>query len=271
VLSQKESLSQIFKIKESLGPSDCYSIAVASGKGGVGKSTFSINLALGLSDYGKILLLDGDPGLPDLNLIAGVNPKYHWGDFLAGEQTFLDIKHSISPKLDLIHGFSGMQNMEWVEKEAMKKVIRAMHGVSHLYTHNIIDVGASLNDSSLAFCTTVDSVILVLIPEITSLSDCYSTLKSIWSVKPHQDVKILVNRADSRLQAKASYNNLCQISRQFLNQEPEFLSWLPNDNQVSNALLKQAPILKSMPGSNYSQALQQVILKINQIKAKTLS
>jgi MinD-like ATPase involved in chromosome partitioning or flagellar assembly len=73
------------------------------------------------------------------------------------------------------------------------------------------------------------------------------------------------------LQAKASYNNLCQISRQFLNQEPEFLSWLPNDNQVSNALLKQAPILKSMPGSNYSQALQQVILKINQIKAKTLS
>ena len=96
MISQKESLHQIFKIKESLGPSECFSIAVASGKGGVGKSTFSINLGVALASQTKVLLLDGDPGLPDLNLIAGVSPKYHWGDFLAGNNTFQDIKHVIS-------------------------------------------------------------------------------------------------------------------------------------------------------------------------------
>jgi len=128
----------------------------------------------------------------------------------------------------------------------------------------VIDVGAGLSESTIALTTTVDVVLLILTPELTSLADAYSTLKTIKKYNPAQEVKVVVNQAQSEAEALHTHGQLSKVSEQFLGILPEYVGFLPKDANVPKALMHQKPILEVYPGSPYVEAIQEVLKKLRQ-------
>ncbi len=267
VKSQLEYFQDLMALRESLPSGKTWRIAVASGKGGVGKTNFSLNLAMVIADHAKVLLLDGDPGLADLHLMMGVSPKRHWGHYLDGEVDFDGLLMKDVFGLDFIHGFSGIPSMNWIQSGAMERIISELHGPKgSVYDAQIIDVGAGLSESTIALTTTVDQVVLILTPELTSLADAYSTLKTIKKYNPAQEVVVVVNQAEKEQEAIHTHAQLCRVSEQFLGIRPAFCGFLPKDPNIPKALMQQKPIKKAYPQSPYVQNLQGVLINLRRQK-----
>lgn len=258
--SQLEYFQDLMAIREELPSGSTWRVAVASGKGGVGKTNFSLNLAMLIAQHFKVLLLDGDPGLADLHLMMGVSPKYHWGHYLDQQVDFEGLLMKDVCGLDFIHGFSGIPSMNWIQSGAMERIIAELHGDSgSQYDAQVIDVGAGLSESTIALTTTVNLVILIITPELTSLADAYSTLKTIKKYNPQQEVVVCVNQAQSEAEAIHTHQQLCQVSEQFLGIRPRFVGFLPKDPNVPKALMQQKPILSVYPQAPYVEALRKVL------------
>jgi len=249
--TQMDYFQSLIAIRDSFLEDSCYKIAIASGKGGVGKSNFALNLAITLAEKCKMLLLDGDPGLADLNIMMGINPTAHWGMFIEGSLDFKEIVEKDIYGLDFIHGFSGVSSINWVQSDAMQRIIRSLHTLGKEYGCTVIDVGAGLSEPTIAFTTTVDLVVLVLNKELTSLADAYGTLKTIRKWNPYQKVGVVVNSVEPGEEPMKVYENICMVSEQFLGIKPEYLGHLPFDRAVSASILKQKPVIECFPKSAY--------------------
>ena len=212
----------------------------------------------------KVLLLDGDPGLADLHLMMGVSPQFHWGHYLDGVVDFDGLVMKDVCGLDFIHGFSGIPSMNWIQSGAMERIIEELHGAQgNIYDAQVVDVGAGLSESTIALTTTVDMVILLITPELTSLADAYSTLKTIKKYNPNQDVVVCVNQAQNATEAYHTHEQLCRVSDQFLGIRPRFVGFLPKDPNVPKALMHQKPILEIYPQSRYVQAVRDVLRNLH--------
>jgi flagellar biosynthesis protein FlhG len=248
LISQLEYFRSLLEIRSTQERRECKSIAVVSGKGGVGKSHVALNLAclLGRQKH-RVLLLDGDAGMADLNILLGITPEYHWGHFLDGKVDLPGvIAHNVHG-FDFIHGFSGITHTNWLQSGAMQSVITALAELSKDYDYQIIDVGAGISESSLGFSTTVDLVLLVLTDELTSLTDAYGMLKTIKKWNPYQDVQIVINQVNDPRKALAVYNHLVKISMQFLGIEPAYLGGLPVEPMMRKMMAQQIPLAIAAP------------------------
>ncbi len=256
--TQMDYFQSLIDIRDSFLEDSCFKIAIASGKGGVGKSNFALNLAIALAQKNKMLLLDGDPGLADLNIMMGINPSAHWGMFVEGSLDFKDIVERDIYGLDFIHGFSGVSSINWVQSDAMQRIIRSLHILGKEYGGMVIDVGAGLSEPTIAFTTTVDLVVLVLNKELTSLADAYGTLKTIRKWNPFQKVSVVVNSVEGTEDPIKVYENLCLVSEQFLGIKPEYLGHLPLDKAVPSSILRQKPVIELFPDSPYIQQVTSI-------------
>ena len=239
-------------------------IAVGSGKGGVGKSTLSLATSILLAQSGqKVLLIDADPGLADLNILLGLNPPFHWGDFVRGEKQFHEIVMPDVFGMDFVHGFSGFKDGAALSAENAHKLLDALQEQKKHYDYIVLDVGAGLAPANLVYLTRSDFVMLVLNSELTSLADAYGTLKTMRLQNAAQNFGITVNQADNLAQARLVFDNLSKISHRFLGVEFPFLGWIPKDNTVPLALSKQQPLPFSYPQSPFVLALRNVIESLN--------
>lgn len=244
------------------GPSAARSrtVAVGSGKGGVGKTSFSLSLsALWAKNGAKVLLTDADPGLADLNIFLGLNPETHWGHFIRGERSFAEvIQRNVLPRMDFIHGFSGVSDPECMLGTAAQKLLVELNNHKNEYDWTVLDVGAGLSEPNLVFLSHVDLFVLVISPELTSLADAYGTLKTVYRRNASQRIAIVVNQAESVEQAKLAYLNLVKISAQFLGVRIPLLGWIPRDPELPRSLARQSPLVLSIPNGPYAQAVHQV-------------
>jgi len=234
----------------------CRTIAVASGKGGVGKSTLSANLSLALGSMGRrTLLLDADPGMADLNIILGVNPPFHWGHFISGHKEFEDIIFRDLDEMDLVHGFSGARNMEWMSATALHRLAQGISRVGRKYDVAIMDLGAGVSSGTMLFASNVDLLLLVINDELTSLADAYGAIKTIWQWNSEQRIAVVVNNVASQQEAKQAWNGLVQITERFLGKKPPLLGWLPTAAEMREALVSQQPLVVSQSASPYSAGI----------------
>ena len=235
-------------------------ITVASGKGGVGKSNFSVNLALGLKGLGKNpIILDADFGLANVEVILGEHPQYNLSHLIKGECQIADLVTESKYGISFISGGSGVRDMSFLPSYQIADISRKLEQLSELTDILIIDTGAGINDIVVKFCNLADQVYIVVTPEPTSITDSYALLKTLVNhFKLESKVNLIINKADSQKEAHEVYNKLSQVCSNFLKFPVEYAGFVPYDEQLFKAVKAQVPIFKYNIRAKASMAYYQI-------------
>lgn len=232
--------------------------SVVSGKGGVGKTNFSINLGIKLQQMGKkVLIIDADIGMTNANIMLGIDTPLNLGEFFQGKCELDDIISKGPEGLDLISGGSDMFLMEDMDIYSQQDMVNSLEKLDK-YDIIIIDNGAGISKQSLTFSTFAHEMILVTTPEPTALMDAYRILKITSAYKLKENVKIVVNQVPDKKQGDLAYDKLLITSKQFLNLKIENLGYIFNDVRVGRAIMQQIPLVLLYPKSLASENIKEI-------------
>lgn len=232
-------------------------IAVTSGKGGVGKTNFTVNLSLALIDLGyRVIIMDGDLGLANVDIACGITPRYTLVHMLNGEKTLEEILVRGPKGIGILPGGSGVQDLANLEKERLEDVIRNLGRLEGLADILIIDTGAGLGHTVMNFLKAADDIIVITTPEPTALTDAYGLLKALRTDDSGVLVNVVVNRVQKEVDARATFERLENAVQKFLNGRLNLLGWVYEDPLVGKAVMKQEPIGISYPESSAYQCIQ---------------
>ena len=239
---------------------DMHIITVASGKGGVGKSNFSVNLALALKGLGKNpIILDADFGLANVEVILGEHPKYNMSHLINGNCQIKDLVSKSKYGISFISGGSGIKDMSFLPSYQIADISHKLGQLNDVTDLLIIDTGAGINDIVVKFCNLAEQVYVVVTPEPTSITDSYALLKTLVSnFGLDSRVKLIINKADSQKEAHDVYRKLNYVCKQFLNFPVEYAGFVPYDDQLFRAVKEQVPIFKYNLHAKASMAYYQI-------------
>jgi len=258
-MDQAEQLRNIIK-RQSPPRKIARVITVTSGKGGVGKSSISINMAIQMSRLGKrVVILDADFGLANVEVMLGIRPKYNLADLIFHGKSLQDIITEGPEHIGFISGGSGIQELSNLSKDQIIFLVQKLYELDEIADVVIIDTGAGISDSVLEFVTVSSEVLLVATPEPTSITDAYALLKTLnRKVEFSTDntvIKMIANRVDSYEEATELYNKLNLVVDKFLNIKMEFLGAVPQDINVSKAVMQQKPYSILYPNTPSTKAI----------------
>lgn len=246
-------------------------IAVASGKGGVGKTNIAINLGIIFSKMGKrVLVLDGDLGLGNVNVVLGIIPKYNLYHVMKGGISLKDIiVRSEETGIDIIATGSGFTQLAELEEMERRKFIEELKNLSE-YDTLIIDTAAGIGRNVISFVLSSHEAIIVTTPEPTAITDAYGIIKAISaeSLKLSSNVKLIVNRVKNPSEGIKISDRIATVAGQFLGVKIESLGFIPEDPSVEFAVRKQQPFVLAFPNSQATLHLKHVAQRLENIKVK---
>lgn len=236
------------------------SIAVVSGKGGVGKSNFSTNFAISLAKQGKkVVILDMDIGMANIHILIGKSTEYSLKDYLLGDVTLEDVIFEGPNQLNYISGGSGLSSViEWSE-EMFESLIRAFEQLQKSYDYILFDMGAGATNWSLDLLKSIDEIIVISTAEPTSITDAYSMMKFIHLRDSNKTFYLLCNRAYSREEGHDTVIRLKNTMLKFLSKEVVVLGSLPEDPSVRKAVREQIPFSIAYPDAPISKSLREIV------------
>lgn len=258
-MDQAEQLRKLVSRQKS--PRRCARvITVTSGKGGVGKSTVAVNLALNFSRYGKkVIILDADFGLANIEVMLGIRPQYNLADLMFRGKDLADIITKGPENIGFISGGSGIQELARLTRDQVVYLVQKLYQLDEMADIIIVDTGAGISDSVLEFVAASSEVLLVATPEPTSITDAYALLKTLNRKSEFESgdtsIKMIANRISSEEEGKGLYDKLSIVVDKFLKLKLEYLGGIPADDQCSRAIMKQEPISLSYPGSPAAERL----------------
>ena len=218
------------------------SIAIASGKGGVGKTSLAVNCAVKLSTDGKsVALLDADFGMANSHILLNQKIENSVSDIIEKGANIEKVIHETSTGLKLIPGGSGVLELLNLDSQKRWSVIRSLDALKKDLDILIVDTPAGASDSSIEFSAACDAVIVVLVPEPTSFMDAYSFIKALYLEKKFESVSIVVNLAKNEQAAKKSFDSFKKIVTKFLNININFLGWLPESKTIAGSIVARKP------------------------------
>lgn len=238
-------------------------ITVTSGKGGVGKSNMSVNLALQLRKLGKrVLIFDADFGLANIEVLFGAIPKYNLGDVIYRDKSISEVITAGPMDIKFISGGTGIDGLGNLNKEQIQKLVTNLDELDSLADVIIVDTGAGISDSVLDFVMSGSEVILVTTPEPTSITDSYSLLKAI-NRSPNYDeanlrIRVAVNKVSSQNDGKALFSKLNVVVQRFLELQIEYLGAIPMDDSIFKAVMQQSPVSLKYPNSRATRAYSDI-------------
>ncbi len=216
-------------------------IAVASGKGGVGKTNLSINLAIALSRLNQnVLVLDADLGLANVNIILGSTPEFNLLHVVRGVKTLPQIIMNTPFGIKYIAGASGFSELANMSEQGLTRLIT---GLEYLNNTDIIivDTSAGISDSVLYFILAADESLIITTPEPTAMLDAYGMIKTITSEKKNADIKLIVNRVSKKSDVNKVGNRIVSISKEYLDIDVDYIGHVFDDNTVPYSVLRQVP------------------------------
>jgi len=235
-------------------------IAIASGKGGVGKTWFSITLAQALGQLKRrALLFDGDLGLANVDIQLGLTPKYDLSGVIAGKLT---LKQAITKYteggFDIIAGRSGASNLSALPSSKLKALRSDLAEITNTYDRVIIDLSAGVDRTVQTLATMAGTILVVTTDEPTSLTDAYAFIKLASRANPAADIRVVVNMADSRNSGQNTYETLLNACRNFLKSEPPLAGVIRRDSQVRDSIRRQAGLLTRHPTSDAATDVESI-------------
>ena len=238
-------------------------IAVTSGKGGVGKTNITANLAYIFSKTGKrILLLDADTGLANIDVILGITPKYNLYHVLRGEKTLSEAVVEGPGGIKILPAASGIPGMAELSKGQKFTLLEEMDGLDEDFDFMLIDTAAGITDSVMYFNMAAREIIVVVSPEPTSLTDAYALIKILYQGYQARCFMLLVNMAMDSNEAMGVYTRLSNATNHFLGLPIEYLGYIPNDQNVSKAVRKQRLLTEIFSDSKASKSMSKIIEKL---------
>ena len=258
---------QAGKLREMISNNDEFDKSVAhqikiysiiSGKGGVGKTNLTVNLAIKLQEKGKkVLIMDADVGMSNAHLVMGIDTKKTLLDLIENDLNLEDIIAKGPYGVDLISGGEDLFLLEKLDKEKQKEIIQNLANLGE-YDVLLIDNGAGINKQSLTFTILADDIILISTPEPTSITDAYRILKAISMYELKNKVKVVINQVPDLDTGDEALNKLLKTSELFLNVELEKIGYIFSDIRVNKAVMEQIPIVIRYPDALASSNINQI-------------
>ncbi len=246
-------------------------IAVTSGKGGVGKTNLSVNMAIAYSQAGKrVILIDGDLGMANVNILIGTAPKANLLDVMNNRYTMNEIVCDTEYGFQFVpgaNGFSRIANLNEAELAHFSEEFMQLASADII----IIDTGAGIAQSVLGLLTAADEIYVLTTPEPTSITDAYGIIKIIATemIDNRPNLKLLVNRVHSASEGKRVAEQIISIAQQFLNYEIEYLGFIYDDAAVSTSVLRQKPFIVAQPNAKCSMCVKHIVGRIEKTDLNT--
>lgn len=234
-------------------------ITIASGKGGVGKSNFVLNFALSLLEKNqKTVLIDLDLGMPNLDVLMGLSPRYNLFDMVSNGKSIWEIMEKGPGGLEYIAGGSGFQKFLNLDEEKLNAFFDELMKLQGYADVVLLDTGAGLSQESIRFILTADEVLLITTPEPTSLTDAYAVIKTVDSINRDVQFRLVVNRVRSEKEGKSTAQKLIRVAGQFLDKEIACLGYINEDQHVVRAVKQQQPFYLAYPKCTAAKNLQEL-------------
>jgi len=239
-------------------------ITVASGKGGVGKTNFTLNLGIALAEYGqRVLILDADLGLANIDVILGISPKYNLLHVITGEKDIQDIIIEGPNGIKIIPGGSGIYELTDLEEWQLERFLLKLSKLENENDYLLIDTGAGISKNVLNFTLAADEIYIVTTPEPTSITDAYGLIKTLHKHKFLGEIKLIVNKALTVEEAEITGKKLQIVVNRFLKScKLEILGYVLEDKAVPKAVKKQKPFLLDNPTARASEDIYKIASKI---------
>lgn len=241
-------------------------LSVTSGKGGVGKTNMSVNLAYTLSAAGKnVVLLDADLGLANVDVILGLAPEHNLFHLFHEDMNLEKILFDTPYGFRILPASSGVSDMVSLDKGQKLDLLDAMDSLEDDVDYLIVDTGAGINDNVLYFNLAVQERLLVITPEPTSLTDAYALIKVLKLQHGVEKFRVLVNMVKDGKTAKNVYLKLLNACDHFLDGiSLDLVGFIPFDQNVRSAVIAQTPFCHKFPKTPASAAVRQTARKINE-------
>ncbi|MGA2914500.1 MAG: MinD/ParA family protein [Sedimentisphaerales bacterium] len=241
-------------------------ITIASGKGGVGKTNISANLAICLAAAGRrVAVLDADFGLANLDIVLGVNSKYNLSHFVKGSRTLEEICQPVCSGVDIMCGLVGIDELAGMSDFVRERLVRAMEALSDNYDVILIDTSAGIGKSVQAFCMAADHIVLVTTPDPAAITDVYVLLKTLKIKQYDGRLSLLVNMAENVTEGKKVYRQISLAAAQFLDVKLHHAGVLVRDEHMNLAVKKRQPVVLEYPKCNATEALMTVAARLSKV------
>lgn len=234
-------------------------IAVTSGKGGVGKTTVSINLALALAEKGKrVMLMDADLGLANVDVMLGLRPRWNLSNVIKGECELEDIIVTGPRGIKILPASSGVKQMADLTEREQAGLIHAFSTLSDRSDVLLIDTAAGISNSTVKFCTAAQEVMLVVCNEPASITDAYATIKVLNQNHGISRFRILANMAQSAIEGARIFQKLVEVTERFLNVSLDLVGTIPYDINSRKVVQQRKAIFDVLPASSAAQAFKKL-------------
>lgn len=265
-MDQAEGLRNIIKMNKTPKPL-ARVIAVTSGKGGVGKSNVSINLAIQLKKMGhRVIILDADFGLANIEIMFGTVPKYNLADLIYRGMSMPDIINWGPAGVGFISGGSGIAGLSNLSVEYLNYIVKNLSQLDSMADFIIVDTGAGISDAVLEFLVSSSEILLVTTPEPTSITDSYSLLKALnrhpFFDREFSQVKVLANRVEGEEEGIGLYQKLNVVVSRYLKLPIEYLGFIPQDTALAKAVMQQTPISLQNENAKSAKAFERIANKL---------
>ncbi|MDE6616829.1 MAG: MinD/ParA family protein [Lachnospiraceae bacterium] len=238
-------------------------ITVTSGKGGVGKSNISLNLAIQFSRLRKkVVILDADFGLANIEVMLGIRPQYNLSDVIFRGRNVGEIITKGPGNIGFVSGGSGIHELTNLTSGQLKILVNVMYQLDSIADIIIIDTGAGISDNVMEMILSSSEILLVATPEPASITDAYVLLKTLKNQEGYNKnslkIRLLGNRTQNREEGRELFEKLDSVVGKFLDMEMDYMGAVPYDSFLQKAVMKQRPVSLAYPNAPSSKAIQEL-------------